>query len=67
MSVTASLEELLYFWMDLFFCKRKEERRCFVKVVASFSREKNPGQADLHTNEQIRLKSLKKQKVQPLM
>lgn len=36
MSLTASLEELLYFWMDLFFCKKS-----FVKVVASFSRKKN--------------------------
>lgn len=48
MSLTASLEELLYFffffWMDLFFCKkgRKERKKWkrFVKVVASFSRGK---------------------------
>lgn len=40
LSLTASLEELLYFWMDLFFCKKKKDknRQRFVKVVASFSR-----------------------------
>lgn len=26
MSRTASLEELLYFWMDLFFCKTKTKK-----------------------------------------
>lgn len=27
MSLTVSLEELLYFWMDLFFCKKKKEKK----------------------------------------
>lgn len=70
MSVTASLEELLYFWMDLFFCKKKRKKKGkrFVKVVASFSRK--TVQTWRPSNKQIRLKSLslkKKKKVQPLM
>lgn len=60
MSLTTSLEELLYFWMDLFFCK-KEKR--FVKVVASFSRK--TVQTWRPSDIKIRLKTLKK--VQPLM